>query len=186
MYDLKLSKLIFQELTSARIINNKILIKGDTWVENPLYSEIITNIEQYKQQYEMCGYELSLKAGFIHLQPSLSDNTTDDLNKRIPLLFMLISRNMLIKGYRFEKIDNVLGGITPDEIEEIGALDETKEWLEKAEFGKMDFKKAIKLTLVDRNLMVEKDNGNIILSTSGSVFFEELFLEHKKDISKID
>jgi hypothetical protein len=178
MYNKRLSVQIYQQLTHAKVINARQLDQQDQFVDNPLYVEIMSNKEIYQTQYEMSGHLLTFQDDFIYLQAEMSDPTKDEMNRRAPLLFMLMSRYLLKKGYRFEKLSHHKGGLTPLEVEEIGALDDTQEWLDKAEMGKYPFAKNIKLYLIDRGLMLEKNNGAFILSDAGSRFFTDLFERH--------
>jgi hypothetical protein len=180
MFDKVLSAEVYNRLMNGKVINKyNIDKKGDKY-NDVLFSEIILNLDDYKKQYEMSGFELVSGYNFFYIRNGITDSIKADVSKKISVLLLVISRHVTKKGYKFDKLSNPKGGITNNELLEIEDLDETKELMEKSEMGKMKFHIAVKRVLVDRGIMLEKVTGEFILSDAGISFFNDLFSSYSE------
>lgn len=49
---------IYDHLMNGRIINKRHLGSHGDFEANPMFEEVIKNLEVYRNQYEMCGFSL--------------------------------------------------------------------------------------------------------------------------------
>ena len=77
MVSLQKSEQIFNTLMNGRIINREI-IDNDVLVANPLFNEIMDNLEVYKKQYEMSGFKFLHSGDYVYITED-EKNTLADL-----------------------------------------------------------------------------------------------------------
>lgn len=176
MFNTALSKEIFQELMNGKIINKHRLDNAANLVENELFTEILQNLNDYRTQYEMSGYEFELSESFVFIRKDGFDTKSlkTDATMRAYLLLVIIAKFLNDHNYRFSKLTDSDAGISDADIAKMASTSDTEELMEKAGL-KGGLLNNIKNVLVKRNIMLEKPSSNsYILSDAGKAFFQEL------------
>lgn len=176
MFDASLSGEIFNHLMNGKIINKTMLNNSGQFVDNPLFVEIMTNLKDYRTQYEMCGFEFAEDINYIFIRDRVNnrEDLKTDISMRACLLLLLLGKYLTENNFRLSKLTDPSGGITAADIEAMQEMPDTDEILEKANIKK-DLLTEIKTTLVNRNILLEKPSlQTYILSDSGRAFFDEI------------
>jgi len=176
MYNAVMSQRIFNELMNGRIINKTMIDNSNNFVENPLFTEIIDNLDDYRNQYKMSGYEFVENPDYIYIREFTADSSglKSDITMKACVLLLLMGKYLTDNNYRISKLIDPSGGLTEADFEAIQNMPDTAEILEKSAM-KRDFTASIKPILVERNIMLQKIGSNaFILSDSGRAFFDEI------------
>ena len=179
MYDARLSKEIFDQLMNGRIINKTVLNNASQFVDNELYTEIIQNLEIYRQQYAMSGLKLVEHDSYFYVrEPEAGrESLKSDITMKACILLMLIGKYITESRSRLSKLTDPLGGLTNADIEAIEEMTDTAEILERCGI-KQNLKTAIRVILVERNILLQKASSEVyLLSDAGRAFFDEI-VEH--------
>jgi len=171
--NLNKSKDIYRAFISGRVINRFSISSDGTQQQNPLFTEIFSCFNDYKQQYLMSGMELVAKDDFYYAREVDGDMPFTDPVKRIQALLLVIGRYVTQSGALFEKLTHPLGGIGDDDLQKIEENEEFSEILEAVDLK--DLAKSIRTNLLDRGIMEEPRTGRYILTPAGQYFFNELF-----------
>ncbi|PKQ73654.1 condensin complex protein MksE [Aeromonas sobria] len=176
MFNAMLSSDIFNILMNGKIINKTELNNSGQFVDSPLFIEIMSNLKDYRTQYEMCGFEFVEEIDYIFIRDRVSnrDDLKTDISMKACLLLLLLGKYLTENNFRLSKLTDFSGGINAADIEAIQEMPDTNEILEKANIKK-DLHTEIKNTLVNRNILLEKPSSqSYILSDSGRAFFNEI------------
>lgn len=176
MFNQKLSEEIFKELMNGRIINRYRLHNNGNETEDELFIEVMSNLDAYRQQYQMSGFQLLEHDDYLYIRDRsiAHDDLNSDITMKICVLLIVIGKFINHKGYVLGKITDPAGGLDEADIEAIAAMPDTAELLEKTGLKK-GFKAAFISTLVERKLMLQKpSDGRFILAASGRSFFQQL------------
>lgn len=184
MHNSHLSKQIFNDLMNGKIINERNLENNaEQFERNPLYTEIIDNLPEYKQQYEMCGYDLIVNAekGYLHIrdQGRASEGLKTDVTLKASIFLLMIGKYLNEYNYHIGKLTDASGGLTDVDFNKIMEMSDTQELLEKLSVNS-DFKQAIQPVLVERNILLKKGDAPVkyILSDAGKAFFDEVTVDY--------
>ncbi|WP_026970843.1 condensin complex protein MksE [Aliagarivorans marinus] len=180
MYDANLSALIFNELMNGKVINRTMLNNSGEFSENPLFTEVMENLKDYRTQYEMNGCEFVDESEFIFIRDRTSnrDDLKTEITMKACLLLLILGKYINENNYRLSKLTEPSGGITRADIEEMQEEEDTVELIEKAKL-KNDLHSEIKNVLVNRNIMLEKPSEeSYILSDAGRAFFNEVIANY--------
>jgi site-specific DNA-adenine methylase len=171
MVSLQKSEQIFNTLMNGRIINREI-IDNDVLVANPLFNEIMDNLEVYKKQYEMSGFNFLHSGDYVYITEDEKNKT--DIAMKAQILLLLIGKYLNNNNYSLQKIKHLNVGLTRSDILGVQAMPETIELLNRAGMGDDVFVQ-IKNILVERHILLEKTSSeSFILSAIGEKFFDEL------------
>ena len=171
MVSLQKSEQIFNTLMNGRIINREI-IDNDVLVANPLFNEIMDNLEVYKKQYEMIGFKFLHSGDYVYITEDEKNKT--DIAMKAQILLLLIGKYLNNNNYSLQKIKHLNVGLTRSDILGVQAMPETIELLNRAGMGDDVFVQ-IKNILVERHILLEKTSSeSFILSAIGEKFFDEL------------
>ena len=176
MYNAVMSQRIFNELMNGRIINKTVIDNSNSFTENSLFTEIIDNLGDYRNQYKMSGYEFVENPDYIYIRELTADKSSlkSDITMKVCVLLLLMGKYLTENNYRISKLIDPSGGLTEADFEAIQHMPDTAEILEKSAM-KRDFNASIKPILVERNIMLQKIGSNaFILSDSGRAFFDEI------------
>lgn len=187
MYDARLSKEIFDQLMNGRIINKTVLNNASEFVENELYTEIIRNLDIYRQQYAMSGLKLVETESYFYVrEPGANqESLKSDITMKACILLMLIGKYITESRSRLSKLTDPSGGLTDADIEAIEEMTDTAEILDRCGI-KQDLQVAIKTILVERNIMLQKASSEVyLLSDAGRAFFDEI-VEHYAESPEIE
>jgi len=173
-YDEVLSKRIFLQLMNGKVINKTILSNSGDFIPNPLFTEITKNLDVYRMQYSMSGFELIEKQDYVFI----TDCDTNEINLKTDITmkaYVLLSTigKYINENYKLERILDPNCGLTEADIEAIQEMPDITEILERSSIK--DFKSGLKNILIDRNIMLQKPGTNqYILSSAGAEFFQEI------------
>jgi hypothetical protein len=174
MLNMQLSVKIYDVLMNGRILNRQI-IENDTWIANPLFIEIMDNLDDYRKQYEMSGYNFIASGDYVYIAENSSDDLKTDISMRAQVLLMLIGKFLNNNNFSLQKLNNLNAGLTFADIENIQKMEETSELLIRMGLKENDLLSSIKNILVERHILLEKINTQAyILSAIGQKFFDDL------------
>ncbi len=169
------SQKIFNQLMNGKVINRQIIV-NDCMVVNEDFLEIMKNIEEYRLQYQMCGFNLIENENYIYLiDKNRADEPKTDVSMHAQILLVMIGKFLNENNYSFSKITSIDAGLTFSDIETIQAMPDTEELMERSGMKKDKVLDNIKNILIDRNIMMEKTTSKaFILSEIGIQFYEDL------------
>ncbi|QIO05868.1 condensin complex protein MksE [Acinetobacter shaoyimingii] len=171
MVNLQTSEQIFNTLMNGRIINRE-KIDNDVLVPEPLFTEIMDNLEAYQKQYEMSGFKFIHSGDYVYITEDEKNKT--DIAMKAQILLLLISKYLNNNNFSLQKIKHLNVGLSRSDILGIRNMQETAELLTRAGMGD-DVYVQIKNILVERNILLEKTSSeSYILSAIGEKFFDEL------------
>jgi condensin complex protein MksE len=176
MFNAALSHEIFSQLMNGKVINKTELNNSGEFRENPLFAEILGNLNDYRNQYRMSGYEFIENSSYIYIRERVSkkEELKTDITMKVCVLLLLLGKYLTEQNYRFTKLTDKTGGLTVADFEAIEDMPDTQEILQKSGM-KSRFQTAIKTTLIDRNILLQKPSSQTyILSDAGKAFFEEI------------
>ncbi len=181
MFNAVLSKMIFNQLMNGKVINKSLLNNSGEFVDNHLFIEIMDNLEDYRAQYRMSGYEFIENTRFVFIREpsSQTENLKTDITMRVYVLLLLIGKYITTHNFRLTKLTEASGGLTEEDIELIQQMPDTEELLEKSGM-KRDFAGSIKSLLIDRNILLQKpSSASYLLSDAGRSFFDEIIEQYE-------
>lgn len=169
---------IYRHLMNGRILNRQKLNNAGEWVDDELFQELISNIDEYRSLYQACGFELMEHSDYVYLNdPHLEGKT--ELSMKAYCLLLIIGKYLTHNGFSLSKITSPTGGLTVQDFQNMLELDDVQELVEKAQLytarKKDDFFSIVKNILVERHILLEKPSQQMfILSPAGRLFFDEL------------
>jgi hypothetical protein len=171
--DINRSVQIYKELINGRVINRYSTTSEGGRLENPLFTEIYSNHNDYKRQYQMAGFELVARPDFYYIRENNDEMPYTDPVKRIQATLLVISRHITRSGAMYEKLIHPMGGISDEDIAQIWDNPEYQEVLLAADVK--DLATTVKSHMIERGIMEEPRPGRYILAPAGQYFFDELF-----------
>ena len=176
MVNKNFSKQIYNHLINGKVINRE-KIENDTFVPDELYSEIIQYEEIYREQYDMCGYNMHIANGYIYLLEKVEKkDLKTDVIMRCYVLLLIVAKYMNDINKSHSQLMSLNGGISKAEIDSLNDNPDIKELLKKCDFNsKDDLFTNIKSQLIDRHILLEKTGSQrYVLSHAGKFFFDEI------------
>lgn len=176
MVNKNFSKQIYNHLINGKVINRE-KIENDTFVPDELYSEIIQYEEIYREQYDMCGYNMHIANGYIYLlEKNEKKDLKTDVVMRCYVLLLIVAKYMNDINKSHSQLMSLNGGISKAEIDSLNDNPDIKELLKKCDFNsKDDLFTNIKSQLIDRHILLEKTGSQrYVLSHAGKFFFDEI------------
>jgi len=169
------SAAIFNQLMNGKIINRNILNNASEREPNRLFTEIMDNLADYRNQYEMCGFIFVEHPDYVYIiDQSAKDDMKSEIAMRAYTLLLLIGKFLTANGISLTKLTDASSGLTRADIERIAEMPFTDEVLLRIGV-KSDLMTAIKNTLVERYIMLEKTSETaFLLSESGLAFYKEV------------
>ena len=164
---------IFELLTSGKVINNYKLSDVDVNTPCPLYNEINTNLDDYKEHYLRCGYELIDIGGSYFLKSITEEKSHLELASKIHALLIVIGRALTLENYEIGILFDSYAGLNKDTADKINEKEEFRLVLNAARIKENLWDECKKL-LVDRNVAAMNRAGNIVLLASGKKIYEQL------------
>ena len=175
MFDVNLSKEIFSQLINGKVISKSILNNGGDFIDNPLFAEIIHNLDDYRTQYKMSGYDFVEQSDFFYIREQViqENDLKTDITMKVCVLLLLIGKYLTESNFRLTKLTESSGGLTNADFDAIQERPDTQEILDKSKIK--DFRTGIKSILVDKNILLQKPGSHsYILSDAGRFFFTEI------------
>ena len=176
MVNKNLSKQIYNHLINGKVINRD-KIENDAFVPDELYSEIMQHEETYREQYDMCGYNMHIANGYIYLLEKVEKkDLKTDVIMRCYVLLLIVAKYMNDINKSHSQLMSLNGGISKAEIDSLNDNPDIKELLKKCDFNsKDDLFTNIKSQLIDRHILLEKTGSQrYVLSHAGKFFFDEI------------
>src|SRR5690606_42043515 len=92
MFNQALSVELFKELTNGRVINEYKLQNNGEEIENELFTEVMTNLDTYRLQYRMSGYELIEHEDYFYIRDAgvSFDDLQSDITMKVSVLLILL------------------------------------------------------------------------------------------------
>lgn len=171
------SREIYQYLRNGKILNQEMISNSGELVNNPIFSEIMGNLEDYRKLYLDIGYRLVDTPSYLYLIDDRHQDPKTDVVMRIYLLLVIIGKYLVIQGYSLNKIYHETAGLTVDDFHNMANVPHIIEILEKSKMGQHpnEISGLIKSNLIDRGILWEKPSTNTyILTNAGRAFFDEL------------
>lgn len=103
MVNLQTSEQIFSTLMNGRIINRE-KIDNDVLVPEPLFMEIMDNLQAYQKQYEMSGYTFIHSGEYVYIIEDEKGKT--DIAMKAQILLLLIGKYLNNNNFSLQKIKN--------------------------------------------------------------------------------
>ncbi|MGN5091080.1 condensin complex protein MksE [Aeromonas hydrophila] len=94
MYNAALSSDIFNDLMNGKMINKTTFNNAGQFVDNELFIEIITNLKDYRTQYEMNGFEFVETNNYFFIRDRVNnkDDLKTDISMRACLMLLLLGK----------------------------------------------------------------------------------------------
>ncbi|UUO25469.1 hypothetical protein FGD67_21300 [Colwellia sp. M166] len=174
MFDKRKSTEIYHQLMNGKVINKHKIVNDGTRAENALYSEIIENLDDYSKQYIMAGYEFIGLEGlpYFYIREAGTEYISD-LDRKVYILLLIVFRYVSQK-YSMDKLTHEAGGLSTFDLEEIDNDESFKELAHKAQIGVSPISKGIEINLVNKNFMLAKPTGELLLSDVGQAYLDEV------------
>ncbi len=180
MFDLKKSREIYGLLMNGKLINKSILNNSGAFVENYLFIEIINNLDDYRTQYKMSGYELVENADFFYIRDAQKQDSDlkTDITMKVCVLLLIMGKYLIEHNHRLTRLTEPSGGVSESDFDAMQEMPNTQEILYKSKIK--DFTSAVKSVLIDRNILLQKPSSDeYILSDGGRAFFQEIVSEYQ-------
>ncbi len=171
-----LSQNIYNKLINGKIINkHRYIIKSNELKENPLYTEVFNNINEYKELYQRINFNLTHKNNCFFYIRELTKNEANEVTIKIQALLIIIGRIVTEQGYLFDILTDYCAGIKPEILIESATEERYLDILQTCKLCKSrGIKEEIENNLITRELMFKNSKGNYVFTDSGLAFFEEL------------
>lgn len=177
--DIKKSQLIFNELTKGEIINEYIYDnKNNSLSRNDLFTEISENIEVYKMQYEMCGFQLVHNPTFFYVRDKNSSKTSDKQSKKIKIyssLLIIVRYILSDKGKLFDILKNIHYGITAEDLKDI---ENNSNYTHILKASNLKNGEEILNYLYSKNIFLKTNKDKYILSDSGKEIVNDIMIQY--------
>lgn len=187
MVDIKKSVKIYNHLMNGRILNRQILASHGAFENDPLFSELMDNLEDYRRQYQMGGFSLIANADYAYLIKGDSyEIGKSEIAMKAYCLLLLLGKYLTTHNYTLSKLTSEKGGLSQADFHKIEAMPHTQEILERAGMGD-DLFRNIKSILIERGVMFEKPSEQkFVLSNAGKAFFDELMISFEDSDAEAD
>lgn len=170
------SQTIYSQLINGKAINkHSYNIKINELEDNPLYNEIFTCLDEYRQLYQRINFELVHKNSSFFYIRDLGGEDTNDVTIKIQALLIIIGRIITEHGYLFEVLTDYRAGIRPEDLAPAMAEERYLDILHTCKLCKSrGIEEEINNNLIARGLMFINSRGHYVLSDAGTAFFSEL------------
>ncbi|PKI02507.1 hypothetical protein [Glaciecola sp. 33A] len=176
MYNTDISALIYKQFISGKFINKTILDNSDKDVLNADFMEVDSNFDEYRQQYEMIGYELIHATSYMYIRERTlpKEDFKNDITLKASLLLLMMGKYLNDNNYRLTKLTDPTGGFSQQDIAQMQEYPDNQELITKAKLS-LDLNAEINTILVKRGIAQEKvATSDIILTDAGKAFFENI------------
>jgi uncharacterized pyridoxamine 5'-phosphate oxidase family protein len=170
------SQMIYSQLINGKAINKHgYIVKTNGMEDNPLYTEIFTNFDEYKQLYQRINYELVHKNSSFFYIRELAGSDANEATIKIQALLIIIGRIITEKGYLFDVLTDHRAGI---KLEDFSVAMSEERYLDILHTCKLCVSRSIddeiNNHLIARGIMFKNSRGYYVLSDAGTAFFNEL------------
>lgn len=169
------SKTIYFELINGKFINKQVYLDGQLQ-SNPLYDEIIMNLDAYSEHYDLMGFILSNCGDAFILREEINDRYRDTPALKVQALLLIISKFCSMIGTRVEALLNYKVGLKRANIDAIGVFDEVIDILKACDM-KSSLSSEIDNNLVNRGIAFWNQIDGLVLSNGGIAIFNQMFGE---------
>lgn len=169
----QLSKNIYTELINGRLINKRIYLSGNLQ-PNPLYDEVVMNLDGYRDHYELMGFELSSCGDAFLLRDMDLNRYKDTPALKIQALLLILSKFCSELGTRVEALLNQSAGLKRSSIDALSVFDDVNDILRACDM-KGDLTSEIDNNLVNRSVAFWNQSEGLVLTDGGLAIFHQLF-----------
>jgi len=172
----ELSQKIYNQLINGKAINkNSYVEKSNELTENPLYSEIFINFDEYRQLYQRINFDLVNKNGSFYFIRELNGGDANDATIKIQALLIIIGRIVMEKGYLFDVLTDYRAGIKLEDLSLAMSEERYTDILHTCKLcSSRSIEDEINSHLIARGIMFKNSRGHFVLSDAGAAFFSEL------------
>jgi len=167
------SRAIYKELKNGRIVN-KFEYHDGILQANPLYDELFANLEVYRNQYDLLGFELVEIGESYFVREQGLDRYRDTPALKIQALILILSRHMSEVGTLVEALKDYRAGLSRQSVERIACLDGVSDVMKACGMdGKLC--NEIDNNLVSRKIAFWNQIDSLVLTDGGVAIFEQMF-----------
>jgi len=172
----ELSQSIYNQLINGKAINkHSYELKTNQLENNPLYTELFSNFDEYRQLYQRLNFELVHKHGSFFYIREPNGGNTNDVTIKIQALLIVIGRIITEKGYLFDVLTDHRAGIKLEDLSVAMTEERYSEILHTCKLCTTNnIETEINNNLIARGIMFKNSRGNYVLSDAGGAFFNEL------------
>ncbi|MGZ8911438.1 MAG: condensin complex protein MksE [Methylococcaceae bacterium] len=184
MINKALSQKLYAEFINGKTINKQsYLSKTNELEENPLYTEIFNNLDEYKTSYENINFELIHKQpGFFYIR-ELNGDDVNEVTIKIQALLIVIGRIVTEKGYLFDTLTDYRAGIKSEDLNAAMEEERYTDILHTCKLCKdRNIDTEIRNNLISQDLMYINSRGHYVLSNAGQSFFSALKDSYAADV----
>ncbi|MFT6904196.1 MAG: hypothetical protein ACJAS1_000846 [Oleiphilaceae bacterium] len=167
------SKAIYSDLINGKLIN-KFVYQDGLLEANPLYDEIINDLDKYTGHYEMIGFELIACGEYFYIKTADSSKYKDTPALKIQALLLIISQFCKTTGIKIEAIKSHQAGLNREKIKSIAEIVEVQDILKACDMKK-DLALEVDNNLVTRGFAFWNQNGGLVLTNGGVIIFDKMF-----------
>lgn len=172
-----LSQKIYSQLINGKVINkNSYIEKSNELVENPLYTEISTHFDDYRQLYQRINFELVHKGGRFYFIRELNGSDANEVAIKIQALLIIIGRIITEKGYLFDVLTDYRAGVKLEDLSSAMSEARYTDILHTCKLctQQRSIEDEMNNHLITRGILFKNSRGHYVLSDAGAVFFSEL------------
>lgn len=172
----ELSQAIYNQLINGKAINkHSYIAKTNELDDNPLYTEIFTNFDEYRQLYQRINFELVHKNGSFFFIRELAGGDANEVMIKIQALLIIIGRIITEKGYLFDVLTDHRAGIKLEDLSDAMSEERYLDILQTCKLcHSRRIEEEINNHLITRGIMFKNSRGNYVLTDAGAAFFNEL------------
>lgn len=172
------AKALFKSLTSGELINKQVLdSKSGTFVNNPLFAELLRCEQDYIKHYQMMGYELKNAGDYFYLYDN--DVNVDDKQSsktRIYAAIILLVRYITQeKRFLYDVLTDVHYGVSRNDLMGMMNNAQFKHILLSSKLDSVDGMLKI---LMQRQLVFKLPSEKYVLSDAGKHIVEDIIEQH--------
>lgn len=175
-----LSKEIYNQLMNGKMINKHILDNANDLQINPLFTEVMDNLAEYRNLFEMIGFDFIVSPDFMYINDSEIES-----EKKTPLAMKALIMLLVIGHYvnKDKRSPNRIfcaktGGLYEEDFQKMEAMPDIAEVLEKADITTKtdrDLHAQVVNLLVNRGIMMEKSSSkSYVMTDAGKAFYNDV------------
>jgi hypothetical protein len=176
MINNELSQIIYNDLAKGKTINkHSYIVKTNELEDNPLYSEIFINFDEYRQLYQRINFDLVHKNSSFFFIREIYGGDANEATIKIQALLIIIGRIVTEKGYLFDVLTDHRAGIGLEDLTAAMSEERYSDILHTCKLCKSrSIEEEIYSHLITRGIMFINSRGYYVLSDAGAAFFSEL------------
>jgi len=179
----KRSTEIFNLLMNGKVINKQTLdINNDNKTPNKYFSEIASNIDEYKVHYFNSGFELvdSVPDCFF-IRAFGEEKSNVKIASKIQALLIVLGRGITQDNYELDVMFDSHAGLTKEIVNKINKNEDYRTVLDATRI-ESDLWDECKKLLVDRQIAMVNRSGNYVVLDAGKSMYESLIRQGAEEL----